>query len=258
MIALVLLLAQSSGGSAPQLSGEKIFAQSCSVGYCHGVAGGAGRGPRLRGRTFDEGYLLKVVREGIPRSAMPAWEGRLTGAEILEVVRYVESLSNNVPGGSESPASTQPAAPKSGSSDRPPEVERGRAVFLDATRETPCAVCHELEERGIAVGPDLAKAVPKAPAAIEAGLRNGPASRVIEVHTRKGERFPAFVVSEDERFVRVFDLTAAPPSLRTIERSQIESRKPAGAWNHAPYLEGIAPSQMADLIAYLRWLRTRS
>jgi mono/diheme cytochrome c family protein len=47
MIALALLLpllAQSAQSAVdPAIArGEKIFAQSCSVGYCHGVAGAAG------------------------------------------------------------------------------------------------------------------------------------------------------------------------------------------------------------------------
>ena len=74
--------------------GEKIFAQSCSVGYCHGVAGAAGRGPRLRGRTFPKDYLLNVTRDGIPSSAMPAWKGRLKDDEIRAVVEYVASLAS--------------------------------------------------------------------------------------------------------------------------------------------------------------------
>src|SRR2546423_1351867 len=103
MIALALLLpllaqsAQSaeSGGETPGIArGEKIFAQSWSVGYCHGVAGAAGRGPRLRGRTFSKDYLLNVTREGIPTSAMPAWKGRLKDDEIHAVVEYVASLSS--------------------------------------------------------------------------------------------------------------------------------------------------------------------
>src|SRR5207247_142081 len=52
MIWLALLLQIS-----PVAAGEKIFALQCSVGYCHGAAGAAARGPRLRGRTFDKNYL---------------------------------------------------------------------------------------------------------------------------------------------------------------------------------------------------------
>src|SRR5262245_59267694 len=64
--------------SDPQViaQGSTLFAQSCSVGYCHGVAGKAGRGPRLRGREWDKNYLFKVTFGGIPNSSMPAWKDR--------------------------------------------------------------------------------------------------------------------------------------------------------------------------------------
>src|SRR5258706_14033402 len=57
--------------SDPQLiaRGSVLFGQSCSVGYCHGVAGKAGRGPRLRGGEGDRNYLFKVTFEGIPHAS---------------------------------------------------------------------------------------------------------------------------------------------------------------------------------------------
>ena len=75
---LVGLLLQLSSITA----GEKIFAQNCSVGYCHGVAGAAARGPRLQGRTFDKNYLYSAISDGIPKSAMPAWKDRLKEDEL--------------------------------------------------------------------------------------------------------------------------------------------------------------------------------
>ena len=80
-IRLALLLQMS-----PVATGEKIFAQSCSVGYCHGAAGAAARGPRLRGRAFDKNYLYGVIRDGIPKSAMPAWKDRFKEDEIRATV----------------------------------------------------------------------------------------------------------------------------------------------------------------------------
>src|SRR5260221_6354956 len=74
-------------------TGERIFALNCSVGYCHGAAGAAARGPRLRGRTFDKNYLYSAIRDGIPKSAMPAWKDRLKDEEILATVAYVRRLA---------------------------------------------------------------------------------------------------------------------------------------------------------------------
>ncbi len=81
--------------SDPQViaSGATLFGKNCSVGYCHGSAGRAGRGPRLRGREWDKNYLFKVTYDGIPNSSMPAWKSRLTETEIGSIVAYILTLS---------------------------------------------------------------------------------------------------------------------------------------------------------------------
>ena len=122
---LLLFIFGSSVGQEVNPNGERIFAQSCSVGYCHGVAGSAGRGPRLRGRKLERSYVEKVTREGIPDSAMPGWKGRLSDQEIAAVVDYIMGLasasdlvppSNPMPPGegpatlAELPARRQPGA----------------------------------------------------------------------------------------------------------------------------------------------------
>src|SRR5580704_8318163 len=113
MIALVLLFAQAASGPALVQRGEQVFARSCSVGYCHGVAGAAGRGPRLRGRSFAKDYLYTVVRDGIPSSAMPAWKDRLKDEDIRAVVEYVASLASATdpaPSANPMPPGTGPAS----------------------------------------------------------------------------------------------------------------------------------------------------
>ena len=155
MIAIALLLAQSAAGPALIARGETIFAQSCSVGYCHGVAGAAGRGPRLRGRTFSKDYLYNVTRDGIPNSAMPAWKDRLKDEDIRAVVDYVASLSSATdaaPPANPMPPGIGPAS--LASFNGPPQAARGHALFFDPAREN-CGACHSIAGRGIAIGPDL-------------------------------------------------------------------------------------------------------
>src|SRR5262245_12455110 len=98
--------------SSPQViaRGNALFAQSCSVGYCHGIAGKAGRGPRLRGREWDKNYLFKVTFEGIPNSSMPAWKDRLTDEDIGAVVAYVLTLSRLTSDSAEAPVPAAPVA----------------------------------------------------------------------------------------------------------------------------------------------------
>ena len=255
MMLLALLMAQSAASPDMPRTGQRIFAQSCSVGYCHGAAGAAGRGPRLRGRSFDEAYLLGAVRDGIPHSAMPAWKGRMPEADILAVVRYIESLS-----GDSGPATVIDAAPETKAAaavSLPPEAERGRALFFDSTRDTPCSSCHELDERGSAVGPDLRGAGRMTPDEIAAALRGERPGHLVTIRTTDGEVLTAVMVTENGPFVKLYDLTAALPVLRTLEQSQIRSREPVSTWSHNAYLQGIGAQEMADLIGYLRWMATR-
>src|SRR5579872_1181545 len=140
MIWLALLL-QISNNQSSAAQGEKIFAQSCSVGYCHGAAGAAARGPRLRGRTFDKNYLYSVIRDGIPKSAMPAWKDRLKEEEIWATVAYIQSLGpNEAPNTSQNPV-TEPRASASGPSAPNEAATRGMELFFE---EKGCGSCHSL------------------------------------------------------------------------------------------------------------------
>ena len=253
MIVLVLLFAQTAADQALVGAGERIFAQNCSVGYCHGIAGSAGRGPRLRGRAFDENYLLRVTRDGIPRSAMPAWKGRLSDQEILAVVKYVASLSD-------APRSITGAAPagemiSTATAQAPSaQVQRGAALFFDATREAYCGACHALDGRGIAVGPDLTKVADKTPREIAAAMRKRRPEHVVTAHMKDGGSFPAVVVLRESASVKLLDLTTFPPVLRTVEPAEIESIASHAEWTHDAFLKGIGPEQMADLVTYIRWI----
>ena len=45
-------------------TGEAIFAQSCSSGYCHGSKGAGSGAPRLSGRGFDQAIVLNCLKYG--------------------------------------------------------------------------------------------------------------------------------------------------------------------------------------------------
>src|SRR6266436_4811091 len=179
-------------------TGEKIFALSCSVGYCHGASGAAARGPRLRGRTFDKNYLYSSIRDGIPKSAMPAWKDRLKDDEILAIVVYIQSLA--AASGDAPPVVAAPAtAPAAEVFNGPAEAARGRDLFFAANR---CGSCHALGGRGTAVGPDVSKVPPEQ---FAAAMRGTASRRVRTMKLKDGESFPAIVGAEDGGLVQVFD-----------------------------------------------------
>ncbi len=225
MIWMLLFLAQAAADSGAVARGEKLFAASCAVGYCHGSGGAAARGPRLRDRKFDAGYLDKVTRDGIPRTAMPGWKERLKDDEIRAVVAYVLSLSG-APG---APAALAPSAPPAAA----PAGRPGRGVFLDR-----CGSCHAAQGVGAAVAGDITG---------KTGLPVA-AKRVKTVRLKDGESFPALIASEEAGIVRVYDLTEPPPVKRSLERAEIASLADAASWAHPKVDAGV----LVQIVEFLK------
>ena len=88
----------SSGGEA----GRRIYEQHCME--CHGSQG---RGDGVKAASLSprpgnlvsaatssksDKDLLKIIANGRPRTAMPAWKDRLSEEDQREVLRYIRSL----------------------------------------------------------------------------------------------------------------------------------------------------------------------
>lgn len=260
VLAAALLVAELAAFAAEDKAtvarGEKVFAQSCSVGYCHGVAGAAGRGPRLRGRSFDHAYLVRVTRDGIPRSAMPGWKDRLSQADITAVVAYVESLAGA--SAELSAAEANPMPPGTGPAaiaafQGPGQASRGHALFFDATRETRCGTCHALGGRGIAIGPDLSQSGGSSPKQLAASIRGARSRHTLKARLRNGEELPVVRAGQDGDLVKLYDLTTPPPVLRTLERAEIDSLTEFAGWSHSEVAKGYQDAELADIVSYLYW-----
>jgi mono/diheme cytochrome c family protein len=120
--------------------GKALYDQHCTA--CHGANGGAGdRAPAIvstatsmRGQRSDA-QLMAIVKNGIPGSAMPAWNNRLSDGDIANIGAFIHAmrgtaLDNPLPG----------------------DVARGEAVFWGKGQ---CATCHAISGRGSVIGPDL-------------------------------------------------------------------------------------------------------
>lgn len=245
MLWLALLLAQAAPPAEEIARGEKIFAKSCAIGYCHGAGGSAGRAPRIQGRSFTPEYLLKVTRDGIPGTAMPAWRGQLSEEEIRAVVAYMLSISANAgarltAGESRVETETRPM---------PARVKAGRELFFDAVRGTRCGTCHALENWGVPVGPNLAAATVRS---IEE-IRRPPLRSVRTARLNSGEEFPALLVEEKGGWLRLYDLAVPPPVLRTVAAADVQWRDPGG-WDHSAAVRSYSDAELEAVFEYLRWL----
>lgn len=258
MIWLLLLMAQtSSTPSAPVTEevsrGGTVFAKSCAIGYCHGTGGAAGRAPRIQGRSFAHGYLTKVVRDGIPGTGMPAWSGKLSDDDIKAVVAYMMSISAPAPGGVQASAQ-QTSGPPAGTATvpekpMPPEVKQGRDLFFDAARGTRCGTCHAVANWGIAIGPNLVASPPKDVAAIRSVSR----SEVVAARVSGGDAFPAVVVERKNPLVRLYDLTSAPPVLRTFSTGDVSTSNES-SWSHGSAIRSYSDTELESVVGYLHWL----
>lgn len=86
------------------VSGQAIFRERCQP--CHGERG-RGNGPLadtldpkpadlvLHAPQHTDGELFYFISKGVPRSAMPAWEGVLSETERWELVHWVKALASS-------------------------------------------------------------------------------------------------------------------------------------------------------------------
>jgi len=246
------------GTTASIARGDKLFAQGCSVGYCHGAGGSAARSQRLRGRTFDRAYLIKVIRDGIPNTAMPAWRDRLTDADINDLSDYIQSLANapiDVAGGPSTEAPVAASADKS--VDIPEEHRHGRDLFFDLARESRCSVCHRLNGVGTPVGPDLMKVASLTVSDGPRVLKYGRPRTVRTVVLKDGEKFAAAGVERGAAMTRVYDLTTLPPVQRSLPNAEVQSVVRQSNWRHGGAVRGYSAEDLQAIWAYVRFVAAK-
>ncbi len=194
--------------------------------------------------AFDKNYLYSAIREGIPKSAMPAWKDRLKEDELWATVAYIQSLATA--SGDTAPMVTTVTAPVGDTFAGPSAAARGKDLFFGSTG---CGSCHAFGGRGAAVAPDVSK-LPKEQ--FMAAIHSTRSQHVRTIKLKDGESFPGILGGEDGGFVQVFDLTAAPPVRRTLEKTEIESLTP-GEWKHQSVAARYTHEQLADVVEYISW-----
>ena len=236
-------------------AGSELFAKNCAVGYCHGSEGRAGRGPRLRDRTWNAEKLFGVTHDGIPNTTMPPWKDILPEKDIWSVVAYVISI-----GAADSDVARDVRLTGSGGSDLlTDEARKGRELFFDLTNTKRCSVCHRVGSKGAPIGPELAAAARKKSAEeirrdiLEPQAAVAEGFELIVVDTKKGERVIGLKKEETRELVRLYDTASIPAPLRTIYKDEIKSR---GTQRHSAmpseYRSLYTDEELNAIIAYLK------
>src|SRR5215472_10528640 len=90
-----LFVAFAAAGQDRTPEGQSLFSANCAV--CHGALGDGGSGPDLANpawqATITDSYLERVIRDGIPRTAMPSFAGRISEAGRSALIAHIRMLA---------------------------------------------------------------------------------------------------------------------------------------------------------------------
>ena len=232
------LLAQHSYTPADIQEGGRLFRANCVL--CHGPEGDQVPGIDLGHGRFRQAYsenaLVKIIQNGIPRTAMPPNNLQDFQAEI--VVAYLRSLATT-------------GRTVSGNGD----AARGKALFEGKGN---CAGCHRVNGNGSRVGPDLSDiAALRRTVEIERSLLEPneevlPQNRSYRAVTKQGETITGRLLNVDTFTVQILD---SKERLVSLQRSDLRE---SGFVNNSPmpsYRDKLSSPELADVLAYLSTLK---
>ena len=216
--------------------GAALFQTHCS--YCHGSFGEGGRGADLTAGIYRRGGrdpdLYASIRYGIPGSEMAPV--RVTDDEVWKLVAYVKGLGSQ---GLLEKAPGDPAA--------------GRQVY----EKSACASCHQIDNEGGNLGPDLtdigrrrglkflAESLVKPEADIPISFR------AVQIVLKSGQTVSGIRLNFDDLSIQIRDTR---DNLRSFLRENIQDiryDKPS----LMPAYASMNQKTLDDVIAYLHSLK---
>jgi cytochrome c2 len=135
----------------------------------------------------------------------------------------------------------------------PAQAARGQAAFFDENVAAHCGGCHSLAHKGTAVGPDLTRLAHLNARAIVMAIRATRTQYVQWIKLKNAKEFPGMPGAKDETTVQYYNLSATPPELMKLDKSEIASAGDNATWKHPPESAGYTAQQLADVIAYIKW-----
>jgi mono/diheme cytochrome c family protein len=246
MIVALLLLAQAATPEIPLAEqGAELFALRCSVPFCHGPDGTSGRAPALAGRNFEPAELRRAIADGIPSRGMPPFQQQLGEEGVNAVLAYVRSLAGRAP------APPPPTNGVKATVKLTKEAAEGRELFFDSSRLPGCGTCHAVGDMGGKVAGKLG--------AIDSvnSLRSIRTAHVRTARVPNEPNFPAIIAEVTPDMMRVFDLSAPLPVLRSFPKAEITLDE-ATAWDHYAVVKRYSPEELQRILLYIRSVRPPS
>ncbi|NOT62985.1 MAG: PQQ-dependent dehydrogenase, methanol/ethanol family [Acidobacteria bacterium] len=229
-------------------AGAKLFEQTCLV--CHGgEARGSERGPALNvllKRGNLDGEIALIIRNGIPSTSMPGFKG-LSRDQVWQLVSYIRSLR---------PTTVAVKETATGS------VALGEELFFG---KAACATCHEINARGLSIGPDLSAVGVNSLEAMRRKIldpsaslappepgrrRRGVAPGLVAVKTKDGRTVRGMRRNEDTYTLVVMDLSG---TLHRLDKAQVtEVRNEGRSPMPTDYQQRLSEAELQNLLAYLK------
>jgi Cytochrome c len=145
--------------------------------------------------------------------------------------------------------------------DKPPEnaqSQRGRQLFAKSARGIACGTCHSMGGVGTAIAPDLTTMATYAPPrGLVATMHMTMTEHVLLVKTSAGD-FPGLLKGKDGDKSTYWDMSQTPPVIREFTTKQILSAERDQKWKHPPATTEYTNSELADMVAFLRYAATGS
>ena len=137
------------------------------------------------------------------------------------------------------------------------QIDRGRDWFLHSSKGVACATCHSLEGKGDAVGPDLTRlAGVVGPRGLVMTIQMSMTAYVQHIELKNGRNFPGIQKEKDGDILTIYDLSKTPAVEMKIKSGEVASMKANTKWTHPPASAGYTDSELADIIAYLKFAST--
>ncbi len=261
-------------------AGRRIFTGSCSMGYCHGLGGVGGGGPKLAGRKFSVKYLTMVISDGIPETTMPGFKSNLSKEQLGNLIIYVQSLASSNATEQQAISEIHPNEEHFRSSATITDVKpinsgitpnsttitaedrelmgdaaAGRALFFNSSS---CIACHSINGRGGKLAADLIELAAKPAKDILQSISE-PNARVDEKYAtltltlKDGSRFTGVKRDEDATSLRLYDTSSLPPISRSFLKAEIaKTEKLKTSAMPGDYATKLSRQQLLDLVGFLK------
>ena len=220
--------------------GGRAFRNTCA--NCHGPDGDQIAGIDLgRGqfrRPLSDQELIKIIRNGIPNTPMPATN--VSDVQATKIVAYLRSV-----------ADSRRSVAAAG------DVARGKMIF-DGKGE--CATCHRVNGDGSRLGPDLSRVgqlrrtIELEQSLLDPAAEVLPGNRSYRVTTRDGETVTGRLLNHDTFTVQLLD---SKEQLRSFVKADLKEH--GFIPTPMPSYKGrLGAQETADVVSYLVSLKGKA